>query len=227
MKILFGEKIKEKREEIGQKWKAELPDFLIGIHRIKDEINLRKLISDQEIEEHQLFFEACAKEYGRLAEKLIQQLIYELGVQPHDGFPLKTLNAYKHTPYDQRGKMGEWGYFFHGYHCAFTHLKTKQHIEVPLVFGEEYGELDPYFFSIFIKSTPEFHPLPIRIYEDYADGKRILNVMLKLGKFEEINSNLEGKRGIVVKDRNKKEVSIVLTAKDSSARKSSQKPSSE
>ena len=48
-----------------------------------------------------------------------------------------------------------------------------QLIEVPLVFSLEFGDLDPYFFTKYIKSTSDYKPLPVEIYEDYADGVRI------------------------------------------------------
>jgi len=57
-----------------------------------------------------------------------------------------------------------------------------------------------------MKTSPGLQPLPIHIYNDYGDGKRILETMYKLGKFEMTNSNLEGCEGYIVKDRIKKEV---------------------
>ena len=208
MKVLFGDKIKSKREEIGQEWKIQLPKFLIGIHTIEDEINVIKLITDEEIEQNQIFFEDCAREYRELGEILINQFIEKFDVELHKEFPLKTLNPYGKTNYKKMGEMDEWKYYFHGFHCAFTNKKTEQHIEVPLTFGEEYGELDPYFFSKFIMTTTKFKPLPIEIYDNYWDGERIIEVMLELDKFEEINSNLKGRKGILVKNRTKKDVKV-------------------
>jgi len=208
LKIYFEGEIKSKRERIGENWKIKLPKFSIGIHTNGKQINLLKLITDEEIKRNHLFFEECAIEYGKLGEKLIKQFVKEFEVEDHEGFPLKTLNPYGNTHYDQIGEMGKWKYYFHGFHCAFTHKETKQHIEVPLTYGEEYGELDPYFFSDFMKSTPKFQPLPIEIFDDYSDGKRILEVMIKLGKFEKINSNLKFRKGVVLKNREKKEVKV-------------------
>jgi hypothetical protein len=195
------------QQERGEQLRKALPDFTVGIHMNGYEINVKKLITEEETTEYQDFFERCAKEYGLLGGKLINEFIVKKGIQYHDGFPLKELNGYignkNHKP---RGQMGEWDYYFHGFHCSFTNRRTKQEIEVPLTYGEEFGELDPYFFSIFIKTTPEFQPLPIHIYDDYGDGKRILETMYKLGKFEMTNSNLACREGYIVKDRIKKEI---------------------
>ena len=47
---------------------------------------------------------------------------------------------------------------------------------------------------------------PVNIYIDYHDGRRIIETMYKLGKFEMIDSNLIGRKGYIVKDRIKKVV---------------------
>ncbi|MFK7980949.1 MAG: hypothetical protein AB8G86_13270 [Saprospiraceae bacterium] len=200
-KIIFSKKIEHQREQIGQKWKEEFPNHQIAIHTIEPEINIVKLITEKEIEEHQFFFEQCAKDYRELSTKLINQLAEKFEVKIDSKYPMNTLNASGRNGYEQIGNIGDWKYFFHGIHCAFTNLKTEQYIETPLSYGLEFGELDPYFFSKFINSTNEYKPLPIFIYDDFWDGRRILNKMVELGKFEIINSNFPNQTGVVVKDR--------------------------
>ncbi|MFT6922972.1 MAG: hypothetical protein ACJA1C_001980 [Crocinitomicaceae bacterium] len=207
LKINLIDSAQKHQQVKGEQLKKSLPNFSIGIHMNGSEINIKKLITDDEITEFQDFFELCAKEYGVLGERLINEFIVENDIPNHDGFPLKNLNGYfGNKNHEPRGKMGEWNYYFHGFHCLFVNRGTKQEIEVPLTYGEEFGELDPYFFSTFIKTTAQFQPLPIHIYDDYGDGKRILETMYKLGKFEMINSNLGGREGYIIKDRIKKEV---------------------
>lgn len=205
LKIIFEASIQNQRQEIGENLKKSLEGFQIGIHISNPEINIAKLITDKEIEEHQLFFENCAKDYRDLSRKLIFELAKKFKIKFSEEYPYLTFNKLKGDKRG-RGKMGDWKYFFHGFHCCFENQKTGQTIEVPLVFGLEFGDLDPYFFSIFIKSTPEYQPLPVEIYEDYADGARINDKMLSLGKFERINSNFKNHSGIVVTDRDKIEI---------------------
>jgi len=205
LKIIFEGVIEKQRKSIGEKLKKDLLNFQVSIHAIKPEINISKLITDKEIEIHQDFFENCAKDYKALGEKLIFKLAEELKTTINADCPWITFNEVKNSK-KQTGKMEEWKYSLHGFHCGFKNKKTGQLIEVSLVFSLEFGDLDPYFFSQYIKSTPEYRPLPIKIYEDYADGKRINDKMLSLGKFEKINSNFRNHSGIVVKDRNKVEI---------------------
>lgn len=168
------------------------------------EVNIAKLITDDEIDKNQAFFERCAKDYRRLGEQLIFKLADKLGTTINSDYPLLTFNNFKIKK--QTGRVDDWRYYLHGFHCGFTNSETGQRIEVPLVFGLEFGDLDPYFFSTFIKSTPAYRPLPVAIYEDYGDGQRIIGRMLLLGKFERINSNIENHYGVVVADREKLKV---------------------
>ena len=202
-KVIFSSEIKNKKNEIGEKWKIEFPNHQIAIHTINHEISIVKLITDLEIEENQDFFEQCAKDYRQLANKLIWEFAEQNKLEIKSKYPMDILNASGSNGYDQIGMMNDWRYGFHGIHCAFTNLSTKQYIEVPLAFGLEFGELDPYFFSKYINSTNEYKPLPVYVYDDYWDGKRILDKMVQLGKFEIINSNMPNNKGVVVKDRNK------------------------
>lgn len=216
LKIIFGEKLKSKRDSIGEKWRKKLPKFLIGIHSGKEEINISKLITDEEIIQNQDFFENCAKEYGELGEKLMKQFADEYEVDLIRGRPVRTKNPTGKKPYARNGEMGNWIFSFHGIHLGLRNKETSQQIEIPLDYGEEYGELDPFFFSKFIRTTPKFKPLPVKIYNDFWDGKRILEVMLKIGKFEKIDSIMPLGEGVVVKNRIKKNggASIVQAKKE-------------
>ena len=200
LKLVFDKSIQSERQIIGQNLKQVLDGFQVGVHTIEPEINIAKLITDDEIDKNQDFFEQCAKDYRELGEELIFRLANKLAVTINPDHPLLTFNVFKRGK-KQTGKLDDWRYYLHGFHCGFTNLKTGQNIEVPLAFGLEFGDLDPYFFSIFIKSTPAYKPLPIAIYEDYGDGQRIISKMLLLGKFERINSNVENHFGVVVADR--------------------------
>lgn len=204
LRIVFEDSVQSLRESIGQNLKKELDGFLVGIHTINPEINISKLITDKEIEDNQIFFEDCAKDYRELAERLIFYLAKKLKTEINPEFPLSTFNKYK-TGWR---KVDEWKYFVHGYHCLFKNTRTKLEIEVPLVFGLEFGDLDPYFFINYIKKNPQYNPLPVDFFDEYHDGCRINDKMLALGKFERINSNIKDHFGIAVTDRNNVEIKV-------------------
>lgn len=130
------------------------------------------------------------------------KLVDKLNLKLNKDFPLETFNKLKKDK-RQSGIVEDWKYFVHGYHCGFENKKTGQVVEVSIVFGQEFGCLDPYFFSNYIKSTPTYRPLPVDILDDFADGVRILEKMISLGKFEKINSNINDLYGTLVTDRQK------------------------
>ena len=209
MKLVFEKSVQNQKEEIGQNLKSVLLDFQVSIHTIEPEINIAKLITDKEIEDNQDFFEQCAKDYRQLGEELLHKLVESLNLKLSKDFPMQTFNELKRDK-RQIGKIEDWRYFIHGFHCGFKNIKTGQLIEVPLVFGQEFGDLDPYFFSKFIKTTPKYKPLPVDIFEDYADGVRINEKMISLGSFERISSNVGNHYGIVVADRQKVKIKSYL-----------------
>ncbi|WP_347531282.1 hypothetical protein [Mucilaginibacter sp. CAU 1740] len=199
IKLLFEQPLQDSRQEIGIKLKKDFVGFQVSIHTIQPEINIAKLITDEEIDNNQLFFEQCAKDYGILGNILINKLAVKLGVDIDPAYPLDSFSPY--FAKQQFGNIEEWRYFFHGFHCGFEHKKSGQIIEVELTFGLEFGGLDPYFFTSFIKSTQQYHPLPVGIYEDHADGVRIIERMLAIKRFERIYTHDENHSGVVVRNR--------------------------
>ncbi|MGC4103778.1 DUF6896 domain-containing protein [Ferruginibacter sp.] len=202
IKLVFSPLVQHKRTAIGEDLRRALTGFTVGTHLIEPEINIAKLITDEEIETHQLFFEQCAKDYRDLATALINKLAQKMAVTIDMEYPLNSFGvAYRNN--QQRGKVEGWQYFFHGIHCAFKKQRTGQMIEASLVFANEFGELDPYFFTRYILTSREYHPLPVDIYESFADGARIIEKMVSLGKFEKITGAMNNYFGTFVTDKNK------------------------
>lgn len=206
--VVFSPPIQGLRESIGKTWKTNLPGFAVGIHLERPEINIRKLISDEEIEKNCSFFEQCAKDYRKLATSLIHSLARHIDENID---PENAMNTFgKHKRVQPRGEVGLWKYRFHGAGCEFVNTKSGQTIEVYLLTQLEFGKLDPYFFIQFIKSTIAYQPLPIEIYEDGPEGGRILDKMVELGRFERIHSFIAGHDFIVVKDRSDEDINDLI-----------------
>jgi len=110
LKIIFNNQFEKQRNKIGANWKKHLPGFLVAMHMNGSEVNNLKLITDEEVYQHQLLFEKCAKEFGKLANKLMAQFIKEFEVEDYNGFPLNTLNPSGNGNYNQSGRI-ENGYF--------------------------------------------------------------------------------------------------------------------
>ncbi|MFW2172431.1 DUF6896 domain-containing protein [Acinetobacter guillouiae] len=99
--------------------------------------------------------------YKAIAEVLIDKLITETD-QPEK----EKINAghyYEIQDADflngQKTLSEDWSFFVHGEHCMFENLITGQILEVSLGNKESIGNLDPYFFYNFLKTTFEFNHL--------------------------------------------------------------------
>lgn len=200
--LLFDAGLKKLQEEVGTDLKTNLKDCCVGVSLDGSNIKINRLITNDEIEANVDFFEQCAKDYRSLSKTLIYRLAEYLGITLNKDFPSETLNPLKTTEKD-KGKFNNLEYYLHGFHVHFYNTETGQEIEAPIMFGDDYGDLDPYFFSNYITSTPQYKPLPIELYEPYYDGKRILDKMLELGKLERVQSNWPGLIGTIVTDRKK------------------------
>jgi len=81
---------------------------------------------------------------------------------------------------------GEWRWGFHGRQCRFDSVKTGAYLDVELCFGEEFGVLDPWFFSQFLRSIPEYGPLASLLKDDYHDTVRVLEVLHRHGRLQTV-----------------------------------------
>ena len=153
--------------------------FNLNSHRNSE---IKHSISDQDLLTHLDFFITCAKDYQQIASQLINELARHLDIIINSKSPMLSFGFLKNcadTPAYTR--MGDWEFQVHGFHCSFKHQITGQCISASLVNGLDYGTLDPLFFIEFIKSTPEYKPLPIAFLDSYTDGVKILNKLLEHG----------------------------------------------
>lgn len=198
IRLLFHDAVAHLKTDFGNALTAELPHALVYIHDVAPMINLEQLIPDEEIVANQDFFEQCARDYNELAHTLINKLALMLQVDIRSTDPHRVFIRFYSTDKKQ-GKLEAWNYYFHGYHCGFKHTQSGQEIEVSIVNGQEFGALDPYFFIRFILSTKRYHPLPFSYYNEYQDGIRVLQKMMDLGRFEQLNAN--DREAILVRSR--------------------------
>ncbi|MDR0229820.1 MAG: hypothetical protein LBI72_12275 [Flavobacteriaceae bacterium] len=201
--IEFAANIEPERQRVGEVLKVKFPHHAVGVYWNEPKIGIQKLITEEEIDLNQTVLEHYALDYRALATKLIYGLAEQLNIDLNKEVPYIAFLNYWQAK-GQSGRYKEWTFFFHGLHCHFYNTKTKQEIEVPIAFGLEFGDLDPYFFSKYIKSTPEYYPLPVEIYEDYSDGVRIIERLTAKGIFEKINSTFPERLGTVPKNRTNK-----------------------
>ncbi len=190
--VVFGPDIAHLRKWFGEQWIAALKDFKVGIHVSEPKIRIQRLISEAEIVQHRAFLAQCAIDFHFLATDLMSLLGEHLKIDVLAGNLFSQLHRV-----NRNGQVGEWRYNIHGFHCSFDHRKTEQVVEASIVSGQEFGALDPYFFTQYIESTAAYRPLPLVIFQDYDDGLRIMTKLLEMGLLREVDSEWPGRKEIV------------------------------
>lgn len=76
------------------------------------------------------------------------------------------------------GQLGaEWECDEHGDDCRFSNRVTGQVVEAPLERPLSPASVDPYFFSVFVKSTAGLERVAALIRHDFHDAARMLEIL--------------------------------------------------
>lgn len=129
----------------------------------------------------------CA--YRRAAHRLCQRL-----AEAH-GIPVRALLWHRLT----YGLMDDqWAWSFHGLQCRFENIDSKQIVEAELSFDEELGVIDPWFFELFVATTPRFRHLCGLFAFPGCDVWTVLEVLEKAGFLKRIESiQFPGRTGLL------------------------------
>ncbi|PWB22985.1 DUF6896 domain-containing protein [Flavobacterium sp. HTF] len=109
--------------------------------------------------------------YNAIAKILIDKLITETD-QPekekiNEGHYYEIENA---DLFNGKDTLSEgWSFNVHGEHCLFDHIVTGQSLEVSLGNKENITNLDPYFFYLFLKTTPGLQHLTEYFKNPFSD----------------------------------------------------------
>jgi len=78
----------------------------------------------------------------------------------------------------------EWSTDDHGGDRCFTNSATGQVVEAPLEHLLTSENMDPYFFSRFVKSTPRHRPVADLISDDFHDALKMLRILVPRPELE-------------------------------------------
>jgi hypothetical protein len=173
---------------------SALPEFTVfdsGGSHDTEWITVKKVIAAENVRANEAEFVAALRLFRQTASTLATRLARHLGV-PTDHL-LNVGLANDRTGWADwfRGLLGrrvrgnrldrEWTYSFHGRECRFENRAMGQIVEVRLGFGTEFGVLDPYFFALFVKSTPALTHLARLLRDDFHDAARVLELLHRAG----------------------------------------------
>ncbi|WP_433921773.1 DUF6896 domain-containing protein [Paenibacillus taichungensis] len=117
--------------------------------------------------------------YKRVAQELIDKLISETSQAEKE----EIINGAYHLLSNEEVLNGEeylsgnWHFDVHGEHCMFENAETGQTLEVSLGSKNDVGNMDPYFFYNFLKSTANYEHLIAYFENPFGD---MLNLFERL-----------------------------------------------
>ncbi|MFS0858448.1 MULTISPECIES: DUF6896 domain-containing protein [Paenibacillus] len=117
--------------------------------------------------------------YKRIAQQLIDKLISETSQAEKE----EIINGAYHLLSNEEVLNGEeylsgnWHFDVHGEHCMFENAETGQTLEVSLGSKNDVGNMDPYFFYNFLKSTANYEHLIAYFENPFGD---MLNLFERL-----------------------------------------------
>jgi hypothetical protein len=156
-------------------------------------VTIFKVIDEQVIRANLPLFLTAIADFAAIADDLCRRLALAKGVAPED-----LLRASE----TQHGQLPGWNWYFHGGECCFTSTRTGQIVDAYIDYGGEFGVLDPYFLSKFIRSSPAHVEAARLLSDNYHDASRVMDVLLRLGCLIpiEVFSTLRGfnRRGLVL-----------------------------
>ncbi|WJQ83154.1 DUF6896 domain-containing protein [Brevibacillus brevis] len=124
---------------------------------------------------------AAMDAYKVIAQELIDKLILETN-QPEKSEIIKGsyyLISNAELLNDEEHLTGNWYFDVHGEHCMFENLDTGQKLEVSLGNTDDIGNVDPYFFYDFLKSTENFKHLIQHFENPFGDMLEFFEVLEK------------------------------------------------
>ncbi len=81
------------------------------------------------------------------------------------------------SQYRSGSLSSEWQTAEHGWHCCFKNGRTGQLVEAPLECHAHPEQVDPYFFSMFVRSTVGLETVAELLKDSFHDAARILEIL--------------------------------------------------
>ncbi|HEX8913523.1 MAG TPA: hypothetical protein VF796_14285 [Humisphaera sp.] len=179
-----------------------------------DGVTAVPVISEAEVLAHSDPLVDAARHFRGIAEDLMERLARRFGV------PVGAFSDIRRRPWARPARPGwrralallvpgrsrrgnlqrgdvdrEWTYCFHGYQCAFASRSTGQVLDVELGYGDEFGVLDPQFFTRYLETTARCDALRRLFRDDYHDPAKAIDVLARHGHLRTVLPDPRWPRG--------------------------------
>jgi len=162
-------------------------------------VTVMRVISHPEVLAIEDSIHAAAVEFRTIATRLIEQLSAQLEL-PADEIARYPLIRMSLRARGMGQLVDDWQFMFHGLECGFRNTRTKQVVEVQLDYAGEYGALDPFFFHLFLASTPHYSTLAVALTHGYHDTCRAMEILEQRGRLRPVVSVFSQHESLVAQE---------------------------
>lgn len=154
-------------------------------------------------------FYKCIELFDEKAHSLMNLMAKTFGIElnnPSEIYDLKRNRSDK-----QRGQINDqWKYHFHGKGCSFTNSITEQFLDVQIINGLEFGELDTYYLMKFIQTTESLKEMSLILNDESNNMQKVIEILRMNDYLIELpGENTDG----LILNRNKKPVDNTIYSK--------------
>tara|TARA_B110000902_G_C14113848_1_gene515419 strand:+ start:64 stop:756 length:693 start_codon:yes stop_codon:yes gene_type:complete len=166
-------------------------------------------ISTKTVLENLNKFYKCIELFDKTAHSLMNLMANTFDIDLNNSSEIYDLKRNRSDK--QRGQINDdWKYHFHGKGCSFTNSITEQFLDVQIINGLEFGELDTYYLMKFIETTESLKEMSLILNDESNNMQKVIEILrMKDYLIELPNENFSG----LIINRNKKPVDNTIYSK--------------
>ncbi len=154
-------------------------------------------------------FYKCIELFDKTAHSLMNLMAETFDINLNNSSEIYDLKRNRSDK--QRGQINdEWKYHFHGKGCSFTNSKTEQFLDVQIINGLEYGQLDTYYLMKFIQTTDSLKEMSLILNDESNNMRKVIEILWMNDYLTELPN---GTNNELIINRNKKLVDNTIYSK--------------
>jgi len=166
-------------------------------------------ISTKTVLENLNKFYKCIELFDKTAHSLMSLMADKFDIDLNNSSEIYDLKRNRSDK--QRGQINdEWKYHFHGKGCSFTNSKTEQFLDVQIINGLEYGQLDTYYLMKFIQTTDSLKEMSLVLNDESNNMRKVIEILWMNDYLTELPN---GTNNELIINRNKKPVDNTIYRK--------------
>ncbi len=184
------------------KLQKELSNYVVSEINWMNKLVIVPSISTKTVLENLNKFYKCIELFDKTAHSLMNLMAETFDIDLNNSSEIYDLK--KNRSEKQRGQINdEWKYHFHGKGCSFTNIITEQFLDVQIINGLEFGELDTYYLMKFIQTTESLKEMSLILNDESNNMQKVIEILRMNDYLIELSDENTG--GLII-NRNKKPV---------------------